>query len=53
MVWWRMDVTPSFEDNKEKIVTSRFKKVCIQNKKNYKSIKSGVMNIFIYHTEEK
>jgi|TARA_B100001093_G_scaffold181764_1_gene174414 coproporphyrinogen III oxidase len=35
-----MDVTPSYKDNKEeKIIHNRLKKVCLQNKKNYKNYK--------------
>ena len=49
-----MDVTPSHNtDNKEKkIIHDDLKKVCLQNKKNYKKYKNGVINIFIYHIEK-
>ena len=36
-----MDVTPSHEDNKEKkMIHNNLKKICIQNKKNYKKYKN-------------
>ena len=42
-----MDVTPMYQDNKEKILIHMIKKDCLQNKKNYKKYKNGVINIFI------
>ena len=51
MVWWRHGCDPSHDDKKEsQIVHNDLKKICLQNKKNYKNIKSGVMSIFIYLT---
>ena len=43
-----MDVTPSFEDKKEKkFVHKNLKNLCEKNKKIYNNIKNGVINIFI------
>ena len=43
-----MDVTPSHEDKKRKLIHSMLKKICKQNKKIIKSIKNGAINIFFY-----
>ena len=49
-----MDVTPSHEDKKEsQIVHNNLKKFAYRIKKIIKNIKSGVMNIFIFHIEKK
>ena len=50
-----MDVTPCFKDHKlKKWLHKNLKKMCDRhNKKYYKNIANGVMNIFIYHIEVK
>ena len=41
-----MDVTPSHKDTKEKkLVHNMLRKVCVQNKKNYKKYKLSLIHI--------
>ena len=46
-----MDVTLVMKIKNVKLFCNDLKRICLQNKKNYKNIKSGVMNIFIYPIE--